>query len=179
MLFGIIAQVCIGCIPPPPPPPPPVINNCFDATIDVTAVGVLSNLPRVGFEYGMSFDCVQVNNAITPRTVNFRHSFSTGNTNDPCSVSLLPTANTAAFGHTHPYFSNSTEYIRGNGCFGDKTRPSSSALSTLNRNNRNFSSNDTAAARQRNKPFYLGTPTRSNVKVYRKVNGSWRTITLV
>ena len=67
MLNLLFAGICFGCIPPPPPPPPPVIHHCSSVAIDLSAIATLKGFSRQAFEYGVSFDCKQVGNAIVPQ----------------------------------------------------------------------------------------------------------------
>ena len=94
---------------------------------------------------------------------------------DPCRVAIAASDDAIAYGHSHPYFTNYPQLNKWQGCFGEKSWGRGDDV-TKNRENRIFSDNDRHFAKNEvGLPFYLITPDRRTVKVYRKnAGGRWQ-----
>lgn len=93
-------------------------------------------------------------------------------TNDPCKSYTLAADFPERAGelHSHPYFTTTEEYNRGNGCHGDKTPRSEAFLQSMNAANEDFSGYDVANGEPG--VHYLKTPTG---QVRRRNFESWST----
>ncbi len=148
-------------------------NKCSVDYIDRAAKAELMTYQREPFERGFTLVCAGSQILVT---YHVNSDPSVNELNDPCAVELIVTANAVGYAHSHPFFANHGQMKEGRGCLRKKSwtfREDERA----NMTNRHFSDKDKDFAKRRDRPLYLITPLRDQVKVYRKdSSGRWRTV---
>ena len=156
-------------------------NKCSVDYIDRAAKAELMTYRQEPFERGFTMVC-QMNERSGDLEIAVVYGVnsnpSENEKNDPCAVNLIVTANAVGYAHSHPFFTNPVQTIRGRGCLRKKSWTAGQE-DGMNDTNRHFSPRDMDTARRLVKPLYLITPNRDRVKVYRKnASGRWGTDTV-
>lgn len=137
---------------------------CSNDSLDNAAWWSLTSIPRDPWEELEAYICDANGNVEVPTWLG-----STQGARDVCRLEGSGSAESSAYGHSHPYF----EYPRDRlvYCLGVQLR-TSNAIRDWNKDDGDgskFGSGDKKTAKKVGKPMYLVVPKRNKVKVYRKV----------
>lgn len=137
---------------------------CSNDSLDNAAWWSLTSIPRDPWEELEAYICDANGNVGVPTWLGRSQG-----ARDVCRLERSGPANSAAYGHSHPYF----EYPRDRWvvCDGEQLRTRNN-IDDWNKDDGDgskFGSGDKSTAKAVGKPMYLVVPKRDKVKVYRKV----------
>ncbi len=174
--LGITSALAYVDEPEPPLPP------CNAGGVDAVAISeMLSWTTPLAFERGATIICD--GGAVADwRRDSFREIFTDHlyvHTNDPCKVNFANPAGRLGAMHSHPYFQDNDEYLRGNGCHGDTNPLSPEGLEFLNFVNHYFAIGTTEEPGDElwwnttSTPLYLLVPDGGIIKKQDHTGGPW------